>query len=83
MPKIPTVSSVRTSKIPKWTSKEYDTRNSGRPSTLNDREKEKFCGQRRVARSASLKSVGLVALMLQNLRCGEFWTSVPILSDHG
>uniref|UniRef100_A0A1I7XL56 Nuclear receptor domain-containing protein n=1 Tax=Heterorhabditis bacteriophora TaxID=37862 RepID=A0A1I7XL56_HETBA len=51
---------------------EYDTKkSSGRPNNLNDHEKGKFCGLRRITRSASLESVGLVALMLQHLRCGE------------
>uniref|UniRef100_A0A1I7XM08 HTH_Tnp_Tc3_1 domain-containing protein n=1 Tax=Heterorhabditis bacteriophora TaxID=37862 RepID=A0A1I7XM08_HETBA len=63
---------------------EYGTKKSSRrPSKLNGREKGKFCGLRRITRSASLESVGLVALMLQNLRCGECWTSVPILFDYG
>uniref|UniRef100_A0A1I7XN78 HTH_Tnp_Tc3_1 domain-containing protein n=1 Tax=Heterorhabditis bacteriophora TaxID=37862 RepID=A0A1I7XN78_HETBA len=63
---------------------EYGTKKSSRrPSKLNGREKGKFCELRQIIRSASLESVGLVALMLQNLRCGECWTSVPILSDHG
>uniref|UniRef100_A0A1I7XC73 HTH_38 domain-containing protein n=1 Tax=Heterorhabditis bacteriophora TaxID=37862 RepID=A0A1I7XC73_HETBA len=61
---------------------EYGTKkSSGRPSKLNDREKGKFCGLRRIARSASMKSVGLVTLMLQNLRCGECWTSCPQLAQ--
>uniref|UniRef100_A0A1I7WCC2 HTH_Tnp_Tc3_1 domain-containing protein n=1 Tax=Heterorhabditis bacteriophora TaxID=37862 RepID=A0A1I7WCC2_HETBA len=63
---------------------EYGTKKSSRRlRKLNDREKGKFCGLRRITQSASLESVGLVALMLQNLQCGECWTSVPILSDHG
>uniref|UniRef100_A0A1I7WEB5 HTH_38 domain-containing protein n=1 Tax=Heterorhabditis bacteriophora TaxID=37862 RepID=A0A1I7WEB5_HETBA len=52
-------------------------KSSGRPSKLNDREKKKFCERRRITRSASTKSIGLVALMLQKLPCGECWTSVP------
>uniref|UniRef100_A0A1I7XFV9 HTH_38 domain-containing protein n=1 Tax=Heterorhabditis bacteriophora TaxID=37862 RepID=A0A1I7XFV9_HETBA len=57
---------------------EYGTKkSSGRPSKLNDREKKKFCERRRITRSASTKSIGLVALMLQKLPCGECWTSVP------
>uniref|UniRef100_A0A1I7WVM6 HTH_Tnp_Tc3_1 domain-containing protein n=1 Tax=Heterorhabditis bacteriophora TaxID=37862 RepID=A0A1I7WVM6_HETBA len=43
----------------------------------------KFYGQRRVARSASLEPVRLVTLVLQKLRCGECWRSIPILFDHG
>uniref|UniRef100_A0A1I7WXN6 Uncharacterized protein n=1 Tax=Heterorhabditis bacteriophora TaxID=37862 RepID=A0A1I7WXN6_HETBA len=51
---------------------DYGTKNSsGRPSKLNDREKGKFCGLCRITRSASMKSVGHVPLMPQNLRCGE------------
>uniref|UniRef100_A0A1I7XKW1 HTH_38 domain-containing protein n=1 Tax=Heterorhabditis bacteriophora TaxID=37862 RepID=A0A1I7XKW1_HETBA len=61
----------------------YGTKkSSGQPSKLNERKKGKFYGLRRITRSASLEPVGLVALMLQKLRCGEFRTSVPILSDH-
>uniref|UniRef100_A0A1I7XUI0 Transmembrane protein n=1 Tax=Heterorhabditis bacteriophora TaxID=37862 RepID=A0A1I7XUI0_HETBA len=63
---------------------EYGTKkSSGPPSKLNGREKGQFCGQRRVARQASMESVRTVTLMLQKLRCGECWTSVPILYDHG
>uniref|UniRef100_A0A1I7XCD2 PKD_channel domain-containing protein n=1 Tax=Heterorhabditis bacteriophora TaxID=37862 RepID=A0A1I7XCD2_HETBA len=52
---------------------EYGTKkSSGRPSKSNGREKGKFCGLRRIIQAASLESVGLVALMLQKLRCGEF-----------
>uniref|UniRef100_A0A1I7XD06 CRAL-TRIO domain-containing protein n=1 Tax=Heterorhabditis bacteriophora TaxID=37862 RepID=A0A1I7XD06_HETBA len=51
---------------------EYGTKkSSGRLSKLNDHEKGKFCGLRRITQSASLESVGLMALMLQKLRCGE------------
>uniref|UniRef100_A0A1I7XJC8 HTH_Tnp_Tc3_1 domain-containing protein n=1 Tax=Heterorhabditis bacteriophora TaxID=37862 RepID=A0A1I7XJC8_HETBA len=57
---------------------EYGTKkSSGRPGKMNGHEKRKFCGLRRITRSASLEPVGLVALMLQKLRCGECWTSVP------
>uniref|UniRef100_A0A1I7XV72 DDE_3 domain-containing protein n=1 Tax=Heterorhabditis bacteriophora TaxID=37862 RepID=A0A1I7XV72_HETBA len=60
---------------------EYGTKkSSGPPSKLNGREKGQFCGQRRVARQASMESVRTVTLMLQKLRCGECWTSVPILA---
>uniref|UniRef100_A0A1I7XKL2 HTH_Tnp_Tc3_1 domain-containing protein n=1 Tax=Heterorhabditis bacteriophora TaxID=37862 RepID=A0A1I7XKL2_HETBA len=45
---------------------EYRTRkSSGRPSKLNDREKGQFCGQRRIARQASMECVRTVTLMLQ------------------
>uniref|UniRef100_A0A1I7WQC2 Transposable element Tc1 transposase n=1 Tax=Heterorhabditis bacteriophora TaxID=37862 RepID=A0A1I7WQC2_HETBA len=43
-------------------------------------KKGQFCVQRRIGRLASLESVGLVALVLQKLRCRECWTSV-IFSD--
>uniref|UniRef100_A0A1I7X335 TGc domain-containing protein n=1 Tax=Heterorhabditis bacteriophora TaxID=37862 RepID=A0A1I7X335_HETBA len=44
-------------------------------------KKRKFCGLRRITRSASLEPVGLVALMLQKLRCGESCTSCPQLTQ--
>uniref|UniRef100_A0A1I7XSJ5 HTH_Tnp_Tc3_1 domain-containing protein n=1 Tax=Heterorhabditis bacteriophora TaxID=37862 RepID=A0A1I7XSJ5_HETBA len=48
---------------------EYGTKKStGRPSKLNDGEKGKFCGLRRITRSAPMKSVGLMTLMLHKLR---------------
>uniref|UniRef100_A0A1I7WHI4 Uncharacterized protein n=1 Tax=Heterorhabditis bacteriophora TaxID=37862 RepID=A0A1I7WHI4_HETBA len=59
---------------------EFSTNKSiKRPGKLDDHKKGQFCGQRRVARPASMKSVGLVALMLKKLRCGEFSTSVQFL----
>uniref|UniRef100_A0A1I7X0V8 HTH_Tnp_Tc3_1 domain-containing protein n=1 Tax=Heterorhabditis bacteriophora TaxID=37862 RepID=A0A1I7X0V8_HETBA len=61
---------------------EYGTKkSSGRPGKMNGHEKRKFCGLRRITRSASLEPVGLVALMLQKLRCGECWTSCPQLTQ--
>uniref|UniRef100_A0A1I7XDH1 HTH_Tnp_Tc3_1 domain-containing protein n=1 Tax=Heterorhabditis bacteriophora TaxID=37862 RepID=A0A1I7XDH1_HETBA len=46
---------------------EYDTKKSSeRPSKLNNREKGKFCGLRRITRPASLKSAGFVVLMFKN-----------------
>uniref|UniRef100_A0A1I7WXQ4 HTH_Tnp_Tc3_1 domain-containing protein n=1 Tax=Heterorhabditis bacteriophora TaxID=37862 RepID=A0A1I7WXQ4_HETBA len=53
-----------------------DVKSSGRPSKLNDCEKRTI-----LRRLASLESVGLVALMLQKLRCGEFWRNIRILFD--
>uniref|UniRef100_A0A1I7WJI3 Uncharacterized protein n=1 Tax=Heterorhabditis bacteriophora TaxID=37862 RepID=A0A1I7WJI3_HETBA len=58
---------------------EYGTKkSSGRPSKLNDR---KFCGLRRITRSASMKSVGHVPLMPQNLRCGELFQYCPMTTE--
>uniref|UniRef100_A0A1I7X313 PH_14 domain-containing protein n=1 Tax=Heterorhabditis bacteriophora TaxID=37862 RepID=A0A1I7X313_HETBA len=57
---------------------EYGTKkSSGRPGKMNGHEKRKFCGLRRITRSASLEPVGLVAFMPQKVRCGESCTSVP------
>uniref|UniRef100_A0A1I7WB19 Helix-turn-helix domain-containing protein n=1 Tax=Heterorhabditis bacteriophora TaxID=37862 RepID=A0A1I7WB19_HETBA len=58
-----------------YTVKQIADVSTGRPSKLNDGEKGKFCGLRRITRSAPMKSVGLMTLMLHKLR-------VQILSDH-
>uniref|UniRef100_A0A1I7WCD8 HTH_Tnp_Tc3_1 domain-containing protein n=1 Tax=Heterorhabditis bacteriophora TaxID=37862 RepID=A0A1I7WCD8_HETBA len=47
--------------------KRFRKKSSGRPSKLNDCEKRTIL--------PLLESVGLVALVLQKLRCGECWTS--------